>query len=748
MTATLRESAHPRVVHLELRPLDPTRTLVRSPDGTLHEVALATDALAEILAQCDGRQPTTEIQSDHSEPHETQDILTALAQTGGLAWGTATASATEATGHLLICHDDPLFEPAVALLQHRFERVDFTTCEALLQNPPANAKAMPVLLSRGPNPALHVAVDDYCQHHGLRWASFHLDEGCGLLGPLIVPGRTACYRDLLDRRRCSGDAVEAAQLEAPLTRAQGAPFDPSNPGRAAFLWMLGLFFEELARAVQGETCRLYSAELIADPSTWSCQAYHFLPMPTRPTPSDWLSSAPDAYAQLVNPRSGVVLAQHRVTHHPSFPPSLITIRSHCCDISQAAAWENDAFVGGSAFNDPAAASGASLGEAVERYCGNFLPKPSDPRFRKASYRELCAAGEHAVDPEQLVLHAPSMLATPGCPFVPFTRDLNITWVAGRSLTQDRPAWLPLAMTYANWMGADFADEPLYTHLYTPGMAGGRNLEEALVGAVRELVERDITMAWWLNGVALPGIALTPELNQLLQEVPPDLRLDYRLIHLDNPFGIPVFVGIVEDKHNQLINIGFGCRPDPVAAATKAWSEALTLLEGSRDLLQPDSLLRRSAESWGLLQVPYRPYRADRRYCDSFDDDYRDITDLMLQQQFFLDPRAVAQVRPLLDTPATRFFADLPSLPDNRFETYRRPIEDQGFEIFYADITSADIALTGMRAVRVIIPGLIPNMPAAFPAAGGARVFELPVQMGWRTAPLHESQINRLPMPHA
>ncbi len=747
MTSTICDTDHPRVVHLELRPLDATRTLVRSPDGSLHEVALPTATLSDLLAQCDGSRPTTALQSSESPPEATRNILTALAETGGLVWGKAPTPA-HASAHLLVYYDDPLFEPAIALLQHHFERVAVMTDTQWLQQQPDSSATMPILFSRGPNPSLHLAVNDYCRRHDLRWASFHLDNGCAWLGPLVVPGRTADYRDLLDRRRCSGDAVEAAQLEAPLTRAQGAPFDPATPGHAELLWMFGLFGEELARADHGETCRLHGGELCADPQTFAVQPFYFLPMPTRPTPRDWLSGAPDAAAQLINPRSGVVLAQHQVPHHPSIPPALITVRSHCCDISQAAAWENDAFVGGSAFHDAAGARGASLGEAVERYCGNFLPEPSDARFRRASFHELQAAGEHAVDPEQLVLYAPEMLATPGCPFVPFTRDLRITWVAGRSLTQNRRAWLPLAMTYANWMGPAFADEPLYTHLYTPGMAGGRNLEEALVGAVRELVERDITMAWWLNGARLPGMQLTPELRALLRGVPNHMRLDYRLLHLDNPFGIPVVVGIVEDKVNQLINIGFGCRPDPVAAAQKAWSEALTLLEGSRDLLQPDSLLRRSAEAWDLLQVPYKPYRADRRYCDSFDDDFRDVTDLMLQQQFFLDPRAVAAVRPMLDTPATRDFADLPRLPDNRFETYRRPIEAQGFEIFYADITSADIALTGMRAVRVIIPGLIPNMPAAFPATGGARVFDVPVQVGWRSKPLCADQFNRLPMPHA
>lgn len=750
MTDTTLSPACPNVTGLELMTLDEHRTLVRA-DDSLFEVNQPIARLQALLDQCDGTRPLEALHVDGVNAEDVASIIQALAGTSAMTLSAETSATAQETTHLLLCCDASLRQPALELAQTCFDQVTLVDRDQVFAQAADAAQPLIVVLSDRLNTEWFLAVNEQCCTQNIPWAAFHLDEGRGWLGPFVVPNRTADYRDLLDRRRCSGDEVESAQLVTPLGRAEGAPFDPAVPDANAVLWMLGLFFAELTRGVTAGRCRLHSGELCADPVTVSAEAFYFLPMPTRATPQDWLTGAPDYWAQMVNPRSGIVLAQHQVEHHPSIPSSLITVQSHCCDISRACPWENDSFVGGSAFHDELSARGASLGEAVERYCGNFIPSADPNRgnhWRKASYNELIAAGEHAVDPDQLILYSDALLAEEGCPFVPFSRDLRVTWVAGYSITRDRPAWLPMTLTYANWMGDTFADEPITNHLYTPGMAGGRNLEEALVGAVRELVERDITMAWWLNHTTLPSIALTPELEALWRGLPQQHHQRYRLLHLDNEFDIPVLVGIVEDPVNHFINIGFGCRPDPVEAAKKAWSEALTLQEGSRDLLESDSLLRRSAEEWGMLSVPYYPHRADRRYLDSFDPRFRDVTDLMLQQQVFLDPRAVARVRPILDTPVGRNFKELPHLPDNRFETYRSRIEKRGFEIFYADITSADIVLTGMKAVRVVIPGLIPNMPAAFPAAGGNRVFDLPVRLGWRETPLREDQLNYFPMPHA
>ena len=91
---------------------------------------------------------------------------------------------------------------------------------------------------------------------------------------------------------------------------------------------------------------------------------------------------------------------------------------------------------------------------------------------------------------------------------------------------------------------------------------------------------------------------------------------------------------------------------------------------------------------------FKPWRADRRYLDSYRKDMRDCDDLMVQQQVHLDPRAVERVAPLLDRPVTRTLADTPSLPERSPDAYRSALETAGHEVIVVDITSPDVASTG------------------------------------------------------
>ena len=189
------------------------------------------------------------------------------------------------------------------------------------------------------------------------------------------------------------------------------------------------------------------------------------------------------------------------------------------------------------------------------------------------------------------------------------------------------------------------------------------------------------------------------------------------------------------------------RPDPQEAALKAWTEALTLQEGSRDLLEPKGLLR-DAIAKGQLKISLKAWRADRRYLDDFRADFHDVNDLMCQQQVFLDPRAQEQIRSLVWVPAVRALATVSSLPDRSLHTYQTRVESRGYEVLYVDVTTPDVALVGLRVVRVLIPGLAPNFPAALPCLGQKRIQNAAVELGWRAEPRPDDDLNYFPLPHA
>jgi len=761
MPTTMENSlARPRLIHVELRPLGEDGVLAIAPSGDMFEVACTPRSLGDLLKKCDGARGIDEIVDGSADPDGFREVIEALLEAGALSNAEAAPGAPAPLGaERLPGQPERLAETRAALLADRsLEEIiqrhglasSFAVCHSLDRQsllakiPDMDPQRDIVVVTRDIfDRELLAAVDTCCREHGISWASCHLDRGKGWLGPVIVPGQTADYQDLIDRRMCCSDRDDLFEAE------MAAPIFPDPdardlPNKQELLWMLSLFFLELERWRTDGSCQLFSTELEADPKTLSTTPYSFLPMPHRRLEGPFLTSDAMRPEALINHRSGAIVRSLDVVHHDSVPKSLTTIQAHVSNIARKYPCANDVIVGGSSFGDRDSSFYSSIGEAIERYCGNYIPGES---LRRASYNQLMTAGEHAIDPDSLALFSETFYQTPGCPMAPFTRDMEALWVEGRSLTRNRPAWLPVSLVYVNWHTA-LTGEPLTNYYWFPGIAAGVNMEHALVSGLEEIVERDITMIWWMNRQRLPAMKATPELEALWDANSKAKGQRPWLIYLENEFDIPVMAGALENTIEGYFNIGFGCRPDPVEAARKAWTEALTLQEGSRDMDDPNGLLRTSVEEWGLIDVPYKPWRKDRRYLDDYRPDFRDVSDLLQQQQVNLDPRCLKRVREWVDTPRTRAFSEVPSLPDRSLQTIQDRIESRGYEIFYKDITTADVALTGLKAARVIVPGLVPNTSAAFPPLGGGRVLQAPVAMGWRDRPLAEADLNYAPLPHA
>ena len=740
MTVHASQTLFPYYNGADLRPLREQETLLIAPDGQMFEIAAPPQIIGQFLSRCDGSRSREDLLQEMDDPDDWAEVFDLMMECQCLLPEPAeTPSAISLNLHIYA--EDP-FQGGI---EGTFTNQRYFSRDSLLDildtlDPESDVV---LVMTRFFDKDFLLALDRHCVGLGLRWASLHLDCGRAWLGPAIVPGRTADYHDLFDRRMCCSDTEElfAAETSLPIL---GENLRPALPSAAEIAWLESLFATEINHWLKDKYCRILSAELEADPATMTTEIRPFLPMPHRRLKGEFLCSAPAGPDLLVNDRAGAVIRSVPVEHDSSIPSKLITVQAHVSNIARKYPCTNDVIVGGSNFGDGESAYHSAIGEAVERYCGNYIPGET---VRRATWNQLKAVGEYALDPSSLVLFDQAMYREPGCPLVPFDRDLEVLWVQGKSLTHNRDAWLPISLVYVNWHTA-YTGEPLTNYYWFPGIAAGVNLEHALTSGLEEVVERDITMIWWMNRQPLQVVEPTPALAALFDKKSRAAGQRPWLIHLDNQFGIPVMAGVLENRKEGFFNIGFGCRPDPEAAAAKAWTEALTLQEGSRDMDDPNGLLRGSVEEWGLIDVPYKDWRADRRYLDDYREDFRDVSDLLQQQQVNLDPRCIEKVRSWVDMPATRQIADIPSLPDRRLSTIQERVEAQGFEIFYKDITTADVKLTGLSAARVIVPGLVPNTAAAFPPLGLGRVQNAPVSLGWREQPLSLDELNYQPLPHA
>ncbi|MGY6497899.1 MAG: YcaO-like family protein, partial [Microcella sp.] len=460
-----------------------------------------------------------------------------------------------------------------------------------------------VFVVRGGDDATLIAFDRLCADSRTPWVAVEVTRSTVWLGPFVTPGVGASYEDFADRRT-------AAAFDAVAHRALRTPAVGGDCGLAPHLLEASLK-EALSLLTKGG-----AGDIVYEISTDATTRPH----PVLPLPHRVISeSRPHTVDDLVDSVTGLVQRTRDVTHHPSIPRALATAQSDVCNMRRVSRWANNTSCQGAAFNDPAQARASAVGEAVERYCGNLLDTLP---VTYASYDTLQRGPVRALDPDELVLYSDDQYATPGFPFVRMTPQLDVHWVPGRSLTTGEDVLVPASMVYVNWFTAGYSAAPVTNFCPFAGIAAGPTLDYAITSALEEIIERHATMVWWLN--AHPFDATDPgELAALWSDVDPVHGQRPSLIMLDNEFGVPVAAGVLHNDRDRLVNVGFACRHTPEAAALKAWTEACTLQEGSRDLLRADGAHWDAMSRGELNSRSFKPWRGDRRYLDSYRGDMRD-----------------------------------------------------------------------------------------------------------------------------
>ena len=78
-----------------------------------------------------------------------------------------------------------------------------------------------------------------------------------------------------------------------------------------------------------------------------------------------------------------------------------------------------------------------------------------------------------------------------------------------------------------------------------------------------------------------------------------------------------------------------------------------------------------------------------------------------------------------------------------FEQLVNELKEKNMNIYYKDLTTNDIKSTGLKVVRVIVPGLIDlNKSHIYPRLAAKRFFEVPKDLGLR----YENDLTSLPHP--
>jgi ribosomal protein S12 methylthiotransferase accessory factor len=561
------------------------------------------------------------------------------------------------------------------------------------------------------------------------------------IGPIFVPGQTGCWHCLAQRLKGN------REVETAIGRQKGiaTPFPTSRSILPTHLQIgLNLAAAEAAKwIVRGQNDRLEGKVLTLDLASLLMQDRVLVKRPQCPACGEkvafeerkpqpiWLESqkklftadgghrvcTPEQtlkkYEHHINPITGIVsaLPKHEtdsdLVHvysaiHP-FGGKLDSLASlrHSLRHKSAGKGKTDL---------QSKASG--LCEAIERYSGVFA---GDEVRIKGTYPHLEAI---AIHPNDLMLFSvnqyqnrqewnPQHGSFAWIPD-PFDEDREIEWTPVWSLTSQQFKYLPTAHCYYNY---PLPDDHRFCRGDSNGNAAGNTLEEAILQGFMELVERDCVALWWYNRIPRPAVDLASFDEPYLLALKDYYQTQHRdlwVLDITNDFNIPCFAALSRRTvgATEEILVGFGTHFDAKVAMLRAVTEmnqtlGIDLDNGKSTPDDPDwqnwlkeATLENQPYLAGDRRVPLKVY-SDYPQCDR--DDLR------------ADVLACVEMAAAL-----------------------------GMETFVLDQTQPDI---GLNVVKVIVPGMRHFWNRFAPG----RLYEVPVKMGWLSAPLTEEQLNPIPM---
>jgi ribosomal protein S12 methylthiotransferase accessory factor len=147
----------------------------------------------------------------------------------------------------------------------------------------------------------------------------------------------------------------------------------------------------------------------------------------------------------------------------------------------------------------------ALLEGIERYAGN--QRRSAGRARRGSYAHMAATfGDRVLDPAMFILHSEKQRANPLFLLEHYSEDLEYGWTWGHSMRRQEPVLVPEQLAYFQLPRRPGIPINRFVSDSSNGCSLGGSLEEAMLGGLHEVVERDAYFSTWYTRIAPLRIA--------------------------------------------------------------------------------------------------------------------------------------------------------------------------------------------------------------------------------------------------
>jgi ribosomal protein S12 methylthiotransferase accessory factor len=601
-------------------------------------------------------------------------------------------------------------------------------------------------------------INQQCLAMGIPWLRAYSEFGIGIVGPCVFPGETGCLLCVETRRQA---AMTDASMFLQLRQAK----DEDKQSRD-HSWLASSSLEILAQLIVWEISailqnpdkmRTHHAVLSLELETLRSDRHRFLPEPectacgrlpldTAEAAAITLQSRPKLGPSTYRTRSLTALAGPLFEEYVDTQMGLISSLLKSPDAAVASVVSQIGISDGERHRQMSG-TGRSLSygkskltaitEALERYGGQ---RPKGKRTGVcASYRQL---GDQALDPTTLGLHTSEQYTLPGYHYHPYHRDLICRWVWGYSFLRQNPILVPEHVAYYGLRHHDTEEpNPAFVYEISNGCALGNCLEEAIFYGILEIAERDAFLMTWYAQLSLPRLDplstydSTPGL--LIENLERTSGYTISVFNSTLDHAIPCcWVMAVDEQDREGMPkalCGAGSHPNPEDALTNALLELAAMLTRSYDWFKGQ---RESALE--MLVDPMKVQEMDHHSLLYFlPEAFERLHFLSQSRQQCTFQQAFGNIyrKPVrLD-----LRDDLKELVDYYLRL--------GIDVIVVDQTTAEQALLGLHCVKVIMPGMLPmtfgHQYRRY--SGFQRLYQLPYQLGYRTSPLTDAEIN--PHPH-
>ncbi|PEU19225.1 MULTISPECIES: TOMM precursor leader peptide-binding protein [unclassified Bacillus (in: firmicutes)] len=378
---------------------------------------------------------------------------------------------------------------------------------------------------------------------------------------------------------------------------------------------------------------------------------------------------------------------------------------------------------------------SAIAEGLERMCGM---RPGRKKTTvKGTYRELY---EDAVHPSNFGEHEDGLYENPKFVFERFDEEKEYRWVWAYSVKKNRPILIPEQLAYFNLA---HKQEKRFVYEISNGCAVGGTLEEAILHGIFETVERDAFLTTWYAQLPLPELDInslrSTKAKFLLERITSLYDYDVRLFNMTNDIGIPSIMTVAQNKKEGDLQV--------LCASASNLRVELAVEGALKELgpLIPHYQGRIRNEYTNALEMHHNPekviYMEDHAFVNGIKESVPRFDFLLNRSQKLSSiEETFASVETDFDMSSNDMIVILKNVVSR--------ILDANLDIMVIKQTTPELEKTGLHAVKVLIPGMIPMTfgHSLKRIRGLKRLLGMPMLLGYKNRKLEYEELNPYPHP--